>query len=142
MLGRASALRRARALAVVSLAGVAVMPTGAAQAAPPQTACDPRVSNPYPRLIVCVRLDGGREHQAARQAIADDNDGNRFSGFSGFNESVDYVVDTLRASGYDPQVQAFDYLAYEVAGPSVLRQVAPNSITYVEGTDFGAITQT
>jgi Zn-dependent M28 family amino/carboxypeptidase len=52
------------------------------------------------------------------------------------------VVETLEAAGYDPEVQAFDYLAYEPVGPSTLQQVAPNSITYVEGVDFGAITQT
>jgi Zn-dependent M28 family amino/carboxypeptidase len=83
-----------------------------------------------------------REHQWALQRIADRNDGNRFSGFAGFNKSVDYVVKTLKHAGYKPQVQAFDYLAYEEIGPSTLQQVAPGTITYVEGTDFGAITQT
>jgi Zn-dependent M28 family amino/carboxypeptidase len=52
------------------------------------------------------------------------------------------VVETLEAAGYDPEVQTFDYLAYEVAGPSALQQTAPNAITYVEGVDVGAITQT
>ena len=141
MSGRASALRRARTLAVVSLAVAAVMPLGAAQAAPAQTGCDARVNNTYPKLLECVRLGEVRAHQAALQAIADDNDGHRFSGFEGYNESVDYVVDTLRASGYDPQVQTFDYLAFQPVGPSVLQQVAPNTITYVEDTDFGLITQ-
>ena len=82
-----------------------------------------------------------REHQAALQAIADENDGNRFSGFAGYDASVDYVVETLEAAGYDPEVQAFDYLAFEVVGPSALQQTAPGTITYVEGVDFGAITQ-
>ena len=141
MSGRASALRRARAVAVVSLAVAAVMPLGAAQAAPAQTGCNARVNNTYPKLLECVRLSEVRAHQAALQAIADDNDGHRFSGFEGYNESVDYVVDTLRASGYDPQVQTFDYLAFQPVGPSVLQQVAPNTITYVENTDFGLITQ-
>ena len=141
MSGRASALKRARAVAVVSLAVAAVMPLGAAQAAPAQTGCNARVNNTYPKLLECVRLSEVRAHQAALQAIADDNDGHRFSGFEGYNESVDYVVDTLRASGYDPQVQTFDYLAFQPVGPSVLQQVAPNTITYVENTDFGLITQ-
>ena len=140
MSGRASALKRARNLAVVSLAVVAVMPA-AAEAAPAQTGCDARVNNTYPKLLECVRLGEVRAHQAALQAIADENDGNRFSGFSGFDESVDYVVETLRASGYDPEVQEFDYLAFEEVGPSALQQIAPNAVTYVEGTDFGAVTQ-
>ena len=83
-----------------------------------------------------------REHQAALQEIADRNEGNRFSGFPGYDESVDYVVETLRAAGYDPEVQTFNYLAFEVVGPSDLQQIAPNAITYDEGVDFGAITQT
>jgi len=82
-----------------------------------------------------------REHQAALQAIADENDGHRFAGFPGYGASVDYVVETLRAAGYDPEVQPFDYLAFQPVGPSALQQVAPNAISYVEGTDFGAITQ-
>ena len=36
------------------------------------------------------------------------------------------MVDTLEAAGYDPEVQPFDYLAFEVVGPSALQQVAPN----------------
>jgi Zn-dependent M28 family amino/carboxypeptidase len=141
---RARMLGRARALAILTLAVAAVVvPAGAAQAAPPpQAACDDRANNTYPKILECIRLGQVREHQAALQEIADENDGNRFSGFSGYNESVDYVVETLEAAGYEPEVQTFDYLAYEEVGPSALQQIAPNPTTYVEGTDFGAITQT
>ena len=53
------------------------------------------------------------------------------------------MVGKLEAAGYDPQVQEFDYLAYEVVGPSQLQKVAPlPAVTYVEGVDFGAITET
>ena len=89
-----------------------------------------------------MRVEGVREHQLALQRIADANGGDRFSGFPGYDASVDYVVETLEAAGYDPEVQEFDYLAFEVVGPSTLQQVAPNAITYREGIDFGAITQT
>jgi Zn-dependent M28 family amino/carboxypeptidase len=141
MSGLALALRRTRALAVVVLVGAVISSTGQAVAAPSQRACDGRTNNTYPKLLECVRLSEVRAHQAALQAIADENDGNRFSGFPGYDASVDYVVERLEAAGYDPEVQEFDYLAFEVVGPSALQQVAPNSITYVEGTDFGAITQ-
>ena len=60
---------------------------------------------------------------------------------SGYDASVDYVVETLEAAGYDPEVQTFDYLAFEVIGPSALQQTAPNPVTYVLGVDFGPITQ-
>ena len=141
MSGRARALGRGGALAIVALAVAAVLPAGEALAAPSQAGCDGRANNTYPKILECIRLDQVREHQAALQEIADENDGNRFSGFSGFDESVDYVVETLEAAGYDPEVQEFDYLAFEVEGPSALQQIAPNQVTYVEGVDFGAITQ-
>ena len=136
-------LGQVRTFALVTLAvtGVVLLP-GTAAAAPAQAGCDARTNNTYDKLLECVRVDGVREHQAALQAIADANGGNRFSGFAGYNASVDYVVDTLEAAGYDPEVQAFDYLAFEVVGPSALQQTAPGTVTYVEGVDFGAITQT
>ena len=137
----ARALRSARGLAIVVLAGVVVLPPGQALAAPAQTACEARANNTIPKMMECVRLDQVRAHQAALQSIADANDGHRFSGFAGYNASVDYVVSELEAAGYDPEVQTFDYLAFQPVGPSVLQQVAPNQITYVEDTDFGLITQ-
>ena len=133
---------RACVLGVVTVAAVASLPGGAALAAPSNAGCENRTNNTYDKLLECVRVEGVREHQAALQAIADENDGHRFSGFSGYDASVDYVVERLEAAGYDPEVQSFDYLAYEPVGPSTLQQVAPNSITYTEGVDFGAITQT
>ena len=139
---RARRRRRACVLGVVTVAAVASLPAGAALAAPSQAGCKNRTNNTYDKLLECVRVEGVREHQAALQRIADANDGNRFSGFSGYDASVDYVVETLKAAGYDPEVQSFDYQAYEVVGPSALQQTAPTPTTYVEGVDFGAITQT
>jgi Zn-dependent M28 family amino/carboxypeptidase len=141
MSGRARALGRVRTLAILTLALAAIIPAGAAQAQS-QTACDNRANNTYPKILECMRLGQVREHQAALQEIADENDGNRFSGFSGYDASVDYVVETLEAAGYDPEVQTFDYLAFEEVGPSALQQIAPTPTTYTEGVDFGAITQT
>jgi Zn-dependent M28 family amino/carboxypeptidase len=130
---------RALLIAVAAVAACALLPGTAAAGA---KACDNRTNNTYDKLLECVTLDGVRQHQAALQEIADANDGNRFSGFDGYDASVDYVVEQLERAGYDPEVQAFNYLAYEPVGPSALQQVAPNSVTYVEGTDFGPITQT
>jgi Zn-dependent M28 family amino/carboxypeptidase len=144
MTGFAGALGRSRArcMAIAALAVAAMMPAGEALAAPAQKACNVRHNNTYPKLLECIRLDQVREHQAALQEIADENGGNRFSGLPGYDASVDYVVERLEAAGYDPEVQAFDYLAYEVVGSSALQQTAPNTVTYVEGVDFGPITQT
>jgi Zn-dependent M28 family amino/carboxypeptidase len=139
-------------VAIASVAVVAMVPAGNAVAWPGHghghghghhnRGCDSRDNNTYEKILECVRLRDVRAHQWALQRIADRNDGNRFSGFAGFDRSVDYVVKKLKAAGYKPQVQSFDYLAFEVVGPSILQQTAPGTITYVEDVDFGAITQT
>ena len=123
---RARRSRWAGFLVIVTLAALAAMPTGTALAAPSNRACRDRENDSYSKLLECMRIQGVRAHQAALQAIANANDGNRFSGFEGYDDSVDYVVAQLEAAGYDPDVQTFDYLAYEVAGPSALQQTQPN----------------
>jgi Zn-dependent M28 family amino/carboxypeptidase len=130
-----------RGMAALLLAAL-VIPLHAGLADAQPAACESRANNSTAKLMECVTLAGVREHQAAFQAIADANGGNRFSGLPGYDASVDYVVERLEAAGYDPEVQEFDYTAYRELGPSVLQQTAPNSVTYVEGTDFGAIDQT
>ncbi len=129
------------ALVVMAVVLAALVAADAALAQVSQRACDRRNNNTYQKLTECIRLDQVRAHQAALQAIADANGGNRFSGRPGYDRSVDYVVGKLKAAGYDVTVQPFNYLAYEVLGPSALQQIAPTPTTYVEGTDFGVITQ-
>ena len=133
--------RHGYAVGVVTAAAMALLPGGAALAAPSTSGCSNRTNNTYDKVLECVRVEGVRKHQAALQRIADANGGNRFSGFAGYNASVDYVVDTLEAAGYDPDVQKFNYLAFEVVGPSALQQIAPTARTYVPGVDFDAVTQ-
>ena len=138
---RRRSISRRLAWGAAAVLAIGVLPAGDTAAAPSQRACNTRNNNSYDKLLECVRLSRVRKHQEALQAIADANDGNRFSGFSGYNESVDYVVEQLTRAGYQPTTQQFDYLAFEVIGPSALQQVAPATITYVEGVDFGVITQ-
>jgi Zn-dependent M28 family amino/carboxypeptidase len=124
-------------LATMAATALTVVPAVAA----PTASCDRRTNNTIGRLLQCVTLAGVREHQAAFQEIADDNGGNRFAGLPGHDASVEYVVDRLEAAGYDPELQAFDYLAFGIIGPSALAQTAPGSVTYVEGTDFAVMDQ-
>jgi Zn-dependent M28 family amino/carboxypeptidase len=129
-----------RAGVALALAALVVpLHSGPASAGP--AACESRNNNEIKKLLECVTVAGVREHQAALQAIANANGGNRFSGLPGHDASVDYVVDRLERAGYDPVVQPFDYLAFRIVGPSALQQTAPNQVTYVEGTDFGVIDQ-
>jgi aminopeptidase S len=69
--------------------------------------CDKRVNNTNSKLLECVTLEGVRAHQAAFQAIADANGGTRDSGTPGYDASVNYVVDSLEAAGYNITIQEF-----------------------------------
>ena len=129
--GRLAGRGHLRGLVGTVVAVAALLPAGAALAAPgpSQQACDRRENNTYPKILECIRLGQVREHQAALQAIANANGGNRFSGKPGHDASAAYVAAKLRAAGYTVTVQNFNYLAYERLGPSVLQQIAPGAIT-------------
>ncbi len=51
----------------------------------------------------------------------------------GYQESLDYVVSTLRAAGYNPQVNQFNFPVWEESQPPVLNRVSPSPKTYVPG---------
>jgi Zn-dependent M28 family amino/carboxypeptidase len=106
--------------------------------AEPDAKCDNRTSDSVRKLLDCVTLDGLMEHQQALQEIADNNDGNRASGTSGYNDSLDYVRDRLSDAGYTTRRQTFDFFKFTDLGGSIMQQTAPGSVNYVEGTDFGA----
>ncbi len=86
-----------------------------------------------------VTLAGIRAHQAAFQEIANQNNGTRLAGTSGYDDSVDYVVARLTAAGYTPVVQPFIFLLVSDRTPPVFQRTAPNPATFVDGVDFGTI---
>ena len=116
------------------------LPLAAATAGP--QSCDNRTNNTIEKLLECVNVDGVREHQAALQAIADDNNGIRTSGTPGYDASVAYVADRMEAAGYNVTVQPFQFNAFIQLGPSTLEQTAPGAVTYVENTDYNLMSQT
>jgi len=91
----------------------------------PPAACQNRVNETPARLIECVTLDSVREHQAALQAIADENNGTRVSGSAGYDRSVDYVAGKLRDAGYIVTVQPFDFQTFIELSPTVLQHISP-----------------
>jgi len=131
---------RAGLLGVMAVAAAVLMLGTPAGAAPPQVACDNRTNNTYDKLLECVRLDGVRAHQAAFQAIADANGGNRAAGTSGYDASVDYVIETLEDAGWSVSTHQFDFT---VAQPVVQHTPAP-AITHpvggVTGSALGTVT--
>src|SRR5262245_21775986 len=118
---------------VVILALLVVVPN----TVPTDAASCNRVNNTTKKLLECVTVAGVVEHLAAFQDIADDNGGNRVSGSSGFNESVEYVVGRLEAAGYNVTVQDFDFDFFEELSPSEVEQtVPPNPDPYEYLVDF------
>ena len=122
-----SSRRRAVAglIAGAALAGLLIPTTAAAQ----PIACERNNNSRYERLLECVTLEGVREHQAALQAIADANGGTRADQTPGYTASVDYVVETMAAAGWDVERVPFVYQE-EVAD---LEQLTPVQATYETG---------
>ena len=123
---RGIALRALVALVAAAFFVLALSGTAAGGDSP--TACDNRTNNTYDKLLGCVTLEGVREHQAAFQAIADANGGNRAAGTPGYDASVEYVVDTLEAAGWDVELHMFDFT---VAQP--IQQHTPVVATHASG---------
>jgi Zn-dependent M28 family amino/carboxypeptidase len=86
-----------------------------------------------------VTLAGVRAHQAALQDIADANNGTRVSGTEGYDDSAQYVHDTMTAAGYDVSFQEFTFLFVGDRTPPELEQIAPGQQTYVNGVDYATM---
>ncbi|WP_377640921.1 M28 family metallopeptidase [Oryzobacter terrae] len=135
--------RRGRATGLVAAAAltISLVPAGVAVAATSSAGCEARANITYDKLLECVTVDGILEHEEALQAIADANGGNRAAGLPGYEASVDYVVETLEAAGWDV---AIDEFPFTYVGPSILQQLTPVSASYVNnpatGTGYGDVT--
>jgi Zn-dependent M28 family amino/carboxypeptidase len=128
--------------AVALVLGCLVVGSSPAAAAPTNRACGQRDNDTVAKITECIRVANVRSHQAALQAIADANGGNRFAGLPGHDASVQYVVDQLTAAGYTPTLQPFEYLAWSELGPSDFAQTAPTATTYTQHVDFEVLQQT
>ena len=83
-----------------------------------------------------VTLGGIREHQAALQAIAEANGGNRLAGAGGHDDSARYVFERARAAGYDVRFQEFTFLFSTDRTRPTLERISPAPRAFVAGTDF------
>ncbi|MBY5161417.1 M20/M25/M40 family metallo-hydrolase [Salsipaludibacter albus] len=124
---------RRRGATIVAVALLAMLTSVTAVAAPAGAGCDARTNNTYQKLLECVRVDGVREHQAALQAIADANNGNRSEGTTGYTDSVDYVVETMDAAGWDAEAVPFTYIGDRV----VTDQLTPVEAVFQTATFTG-----
>ena len=121
-----------RLFSIVAVLAMALAYAPAAKAGP--NSCDSRTNDTFQKLTECVTLSGVREHQAALQDIADDNDGIRAAGTSGYEESVDYVVEKMTAAGY---IVTLDEFPFVFVPPPLLEQLTPIEATYETGTFTG-----
>lgn len=127
-LTKGSATLLTAALAVSTSLGVAT----SAAAAPN--------NNSSEKLRRAVTAEGIIEHLTELEAIADRNGGDRVSGTPGYDESVRYVVQRLRAAGYQPEIQEFDFPFYVEEEPAHMERTAPTPTSYTVDTDFATMT--
>ncbi len=135
--------RRSARVLLAAAAGVlgALLLAAPGVAAPP-VACENRNNNTYDKLLDCVTLEGVRAHQAALQAIADANGGNRAAGTTGYDASVEYVIDTLEAAGWSVSKNFFNFTV-----PQPVQQLTPappvtHAVGGVTGSALGTVTNT
>lgn len=90
-------------------------------------------------LRTALTVPNIRLHQAALQAIADANGGERASGSPGFDASAAYVKSTLEAAGYSVTELPFSFPFFEEISPPEFDRVLPTALVYVEDTDFSTM---
>src|SRR6201997_2851823 len=84
-----------------------------------------------------VPTDAMMGHLAKLQDIANANNGTRAVGTPGYEASVDYVVNTLRDSGFDVQTPEFSARVFHAEKPEVTvggRPVEARALDYSLGT--------
>ena len=132
---------RYRVLAGIVVLAATVIGAPAVSAAPSAATCASRTNDNHKKLLECVTLEGVREHQAAFQAIANDNGGIRAAGTPGYEDSVDYVVERMTAAGYNVTLDEFPFV---YVPPALLQQLTPVSAVYdtgpFTGTGYGDVT--
>ena len=70
------------------------------------------------------------KHLDALNTIGIEQGGNRASGFEGYGASVQYMLTELRAVGYKPTVQRFNFVTFQEVSDPILREVSPTPKEY------------
>ena len=86
------------------------------------------------KLRKAVTVNGILQHERAFQRIANDNDGTRASGTSGYDASADYVVRKLRQAGYKVRKQEFTFPFFRELAPAELSEVTPQPRNFETAT--------
>ncbi|MFI7496138.1 M20/M25/M40 family metallo-hydrolase [Kocuria sp. M4R2S49] len=123
-----------------ALAGALTLTATSAVAAPTR---DNSNNNTTHKITQAVTQQKLTQHLNAFQSIAEANDGNRASGTSGYQASVDYVVQKLRAAGYTPEVQEFTFPYFQEVSPTTVSadgtQLAVEDVAVMTYSGTGAV---
>ncbi|MEX5297852.1 M20/M25/M40 family metallo-hydrolase [Kocuria sp. CPCC 205292] len=124
-----------------ALAGALTLTATSAVAAPTR---DNSNNNTTHKITQAVSQQKLAQHLSAFQAIAEANDGNRASGTSGYQASVDYVVQKLQAAGYTPEVQEFTFPYFQEVSPATVSadgtQIAAEDVAVMTYSGTGSVT--
>ncbi|MCI0635673.1 MAG: hypothetical protein L0206_17415 [Actinobacteria bacterium] len=107
----------------------------------PTTSVEPSIAAPVGVVeansgpVEAVTADGVVDHLEALQAIADEHDGTRVSGSPGYDASVRYVADVLRATGYEVGLVSTEVPVFELDA-TVFERTSPDPRRWVDGVDF------
>ncbi|WPO84911.1 M20/M25/M40 family metallo-hydrolase [Herbiconiux sp. KACC 21604] len=82
-----------------------------------------------------VTVAGVMGHLEALQQIADDNDGNRAIGTSGYEASGQYIEQVLSAAGYTPERQEFQATTQSIDAFSITLLGTTTDLDDIEGPD-------
>lgn len=120
---------RARLHLVLALIACALLAACGSQPAPPPSAGHLPDSQLALQLKSAVNTPATIAYLQALQKIADDNGGNRASPGPGYEASVDYVSEVLRAAGYDVTTPVYQLSDRDENGPATLRNVVAQTRT-------------
>ena len=131
-----------RLVLAAAMVGVIVLAAGgcsrtAAPAPDAVSAADPAAAGFADALRERVSTDAMLGHLARLQKIADENGGNRAVGRPGYDASVDYVSEVLRAKGFDVQTPQFSVRIFQTEKPVLMvagRTVEADTLNFSAGT--------
>ncbi len=88
-----------------------------------------------PSLSKLVKMRNVQFHQKMLQRIADENDGNRAAGTTGYDRSVSYIAFMLKISGYDVEIEDFDFPYFEELSDPVFERLDTDQVVIYPPND-------
>jgi Zn-dependent M28 family amino/carboxypeptidase len=95
-----------------------------------------------PDLECLVDIDMVKFHQEMLAEIARHHDNNRASGTQGYAAASDYITFWLRMTGYDIEIQAFDFPFFQEVSDPLFQTIEPQGEPFVPNDPQGFYTMT